>query len=255
MDNQFGTMVACWAAAMMLDSRLDGDPSTWTLGNATRADSAYLTAVEKFAATREILRALSRCMAEQVTSADVVRSSTGDELDLEIADRWLQENAPDQETTTSTHLSFADAKVHLRDAWTAPTRAELLQLLSAEAVAVPSLTRLSRNPVHLAAVVQRVVCKDIPIVTPNVMLSTSRVHVRQPLVPAPVIGRFPAYADSWTDFAGLAPEHEEMLKALPPRLATTNDTRRPPPKRSPKIGRNEPCPCGSGRKYKHCHGR
>jgi preprotein translocase subunit SecA len=22
-----------------------------------------------------------------------------------------------------------------------------------------------------------------------------------------------------------------------------------------KIGRNEPCPCGSGRKYKHCHGR
>jgi preprotein translocase subunit SecA len=21
-----------------------------------------------------------------------------------------------------------------------------------------------------------------------------------------------------------------------------------------KIGRNEPCPCGSGRKYKHCHG-
>jgi preprotein translocase subunit SecA len=21
-----------------------------------------------------------------------------------------------------------------------------------------------------------------------------------------------------------------------------------------KIGRNEPCPCGSGRKYKQCHG-
>jgi uncharacterized protein len=23
---------------------------------------------------------------------------------------------------------------------------------------------------------------------------------------------------------------------------------------SPKVGRNDPCPCGSGRKYKHCHG-
>lgn len=23
----------------------------------------------------------------------------------------------------------------------------------------------------------------------------------------------------------------------------------------PRAGRNEPCPCGSGRKYKHCHGR
>jgi preprotein translocase subunit SecA len=24
---------------------------------------------------------------------------------------------------------------------------------------------------------------------------------------------------------------------------------------SRKVGRNEPCPCGSGKKYKHCHGR
>lgn len=23
----------------------------------------------------------------------------------------------------------------------------------------------------------------------------------------------------------------------------------------PKLGRNDPCPCGSGRKAKHCHGR
>jgi uncharacterized protein len=23
---------------------------------------------------------------------------------------------------------------------------------------------------------------------------------------------------------------------------------------APKVGRNEPCPCGSGKKYKHCHG-
>ena len=22
----------------------------------------------------------------------------------------------------------------------------------------------------------------------------------------------------------------------------------------PKVGRNEPCPCGSGKKYKRCHG-
>ncbi|MDE2462599.1 MAG: SEC-C domain-containing protein, partial [Alphaproteobacteria bacterium] len=22
----------------------------------------------------------------------------------------------------------------------------------------------------------------------------------------------------------------------------------------PKVGRNDPCPCGSGKKYKHCHG-
>jgi preprotein translocase subunit SecA len=26
-------------------------------------------------------------------------------------------------------------------------------------------------------------------------------------------------------------------------------------RRSGKVGRNDPCPCGSGKKYKHCHGR
>ena len=33
----------------------------------------------------------------------------------------------------------------------------------------------------------------------------------------------------------------------------------PPPqtvrRKFPKVGRNEPCPCGSGKKYKHCHGQ
>ncbi len=28
-----------------------------------------------------------------------------------------------------------------------------------------------------------------------------------------------------------------------------------PIRSEPKIGRNEPCPCGSGKKYKHCHGQ
>ena len=23
----------------------------------------------------------------------------------------------------------------------------------------------------------------------------------------------------------------------------------------PKVGRNDPCPCGSGKKYKYCHGQ
>ena len=26
-------------------------------------------------------------------------------------------------------------------------------------------------------------------------------------------------------------------------------------KRDQKVGRNEPCPCGSGKKFKHCHGQ
>ncbi|MDR0701662.1 MAG: preprotein translocase subunit SecA [Azoarcus sp.] len=33
------------------------------------------------------------------------------------------------------------------------------------------------------------------------------------------------------------------------------DRPRVPATAGPKIGRNDPCPCGSGKKYKHCHGR
>jgi SEC-C motif domain protein len=28
-----------------------------------------------------------------------------------------------------------------------------------------------------------------------------------------------------------------------------------PVKAAPKVGRNDPCPCGSGKKYKHCCGK
>jgi len=40
----------------------------------------------------------------------------------------------------------------------------------------------------------------------------------------------------------------------PERSAIDPSTRRPAPAPG-KIGRNEPCPCGSGRKYKRCHGQ
>ena len=37
-------------------------------------------------------------------------------------------------------------------------------------------------------------------------------------------------------------------KQLPKRL-----TFKTAPRQIPQIGRNEPCPCGSGKKYKDCH--
>jgi preprotein translocase subunit SecA len=34
---------------------------------------------------------------------------------------------------------------------------------------------------------------------------------------------------------------------------STNAVEKPP--EVPRVGRNEPCPCGSGKKYKQCHGK
>ena len=47
------------------------------------------------------------------------------------------------------------------------------------------------------------------------------------------------------------PESDEAPAAEPevqlPRVTVRRET--------PKVGRNDPCPCGSGKKYKHCHGK
>ena len=35
----------------------------------------------------------------------------------------------------------------------------------------------------------------------------------------------------------------------------SGDSVQQPQRRGPKVGRNDPCPCGSGKKYKQCHGK
>jgi preprotein translocase subunit SecA len=36
---------------------------------------------------------------------------------------------------------------------------------------------------------------------------------------------------------------------------TQQEQKTQPVKVEKKVGRNEPCPCGSGKKYKQCHGK
>ncbi len=51
--------------------------------------------------------------------------------------------------------------------------------------------------------------------------------------------------------------HEETSALAPVEDAPRDDEQAHTPyvRETPKVGRNEPCPCGSGKKYKHCHGR
>ena len=50
-------------------------------------------------------------------------------------------------------------------------------------------------------------------------------------------------------------DFEDDPGSLFPRLRTEYDFPQPYRRIEPKIGRNEPCPCGSGKKYKKCCGR
>ena len=67
-----------------------------------------------------------------------------------------------------------------------------------------------------------------------------------PAAPAPAAPRFETSTTVTSsgpdEVAAPAPEQEIVL----PKVTIRRET--------PKVGRNEPCPCGSGKKYKACHG-
>lgn len=52
--------------------------------------------------------------------------------------------------------------------------------------------------------------------------------------------------EQWVDILG-----EDKMREIAKKYRQSKTVRR----ESPKIGRNDPCPCGSGKKYKHCCGR
>jgi preprotein translocase subunit SecA len=69
-----------------------------------------------------------------------------------------------------------------------------------------------------------------------------------------------------TDMSKMKVRKDEMVAAQsgggPERIPMENDyidpsgpVRQEPIKAAPKVGRNEPCPCGSGKKFKNCHGK
>jgi preprotein translocase subunit SecA len=65
-----------------------------------------------------------------------------------------------------------------------------------------------------------------------------------------------------TDMSKLRQRKEEMMGApngepveAPEYYDPSENIKQEPIVTGPKIGRNDPCPCGSGKKYKQCHGR
>ncbi|MHB8418779.1 MAG: PBPRA1643 family SWIM/SEC-C metal-binding motif protein [Myxococcales bacterium] len=58
---------------------------------------------------------------------------------------------------------------------------------------------------------------------------------------------------AWHYIVGLEPDEPEDVSDLTRLLALEEgrDVAHPP---APKVGRNDPCPCGSGKKFKRCCG-
>jgi uncharacterized protein len=63
-----------------------------------------------------------------------------------------------------------------------------------------------------------------------------------------------AEADASAPLATLDEAIDDVLACVLD-IADVARPRRPVGRAAPKVGRNDPCPCGSGRKFKRCHGR
>ncbi|HSC15816.1 MAG TPA: SEC-C metal-binding domain-containing protein, partial [Gammaproteobacteria bacterium] len=83
------------------------------------------------------------------------------------------------------------------------------------------------------------------------------VQAVEPAAPDPKTLRFQHAAAPSLTQAPPSPEPRPSASLPDPRM-------RPPPapepvapyvREAPKVGRNDPCPCGSGKKFKQCHGR
>ena len=93
--------------------------------------------------------------------------------------------------------------------------------------------------------------------TISVLMRTS-LPVQQPPQEAP-LQQQPAQRPQYTESKQNLDEPSETQKAM--QQAAHAQTSRGPVERrpivnnQPRVGRNDPCPCGSGKKFKNCHGR
>jgi uncharacterized protein len=104
--------------------------------------------------------------------------------------------------------------------------------------------------------------------------------VAQQMVEDGEIPRLPRYGELWArgflhavhlardDWDDMPADDEEGAQLVDDAVIAAYDLRdywrdvqfesirvKEPIRREPKVGRNDPCPCGSGRKFKQCHGR
>ena len=79
----------------------------------------------------------------------------------------------------------------------------------------------------------------------------------KPAAPAPEVRR--AMPERPNDYSQYTASKESMPGENAQRQAMANAGGGPrkvqPAKAAPRVGRNDPCPCGSGKKFKNCHGK
>jgi preprotein translocase subunit SecA len=173
----------------------------------------------------EALEARERFLEEQLGSPDVVKEFEKYVLLQTIDERWMDHLH---------ELDYVKEGIHLR------AYAQKDPLVEYKKEAYGLFTQLNAtidsNSLH-AFFHARIAARERPR---HDLASARAVHQESDV-----------YAMQQSSMAA-APHNEAALK--PGAGAGGPQPQQPKTREMPKVGRNDPCPCGSGKKYKKCHG-
>ncbi|CAN5483055.1 preprotein translocase subunit SecA [soil metagenome] len=200
-------------------------------------------------------------------------------LDLPLDD-WLKADAIDPEMLEARVLAAADAHVAAKSAafpketWVSVEKSILLQNLDHHWKEHLSTLDALRQVVHLRAYAQKTPIneyKQEAFALFERMLANIREDVTKVIAHAqfqsapPELPELPDFITSHIDpFSGEDNTYDEdaatrglVMSTLPPMQMAQREAAElgeDPADWEGRVNRNSPCPCGSGRKYKHCHG-
>jgi preprotein translocase subunit SecA len=133
-----------------------------------------------------------------------------------------------------------------------------MQIIGPDNTPIESAEQLATAQAHAAALAQaqQAQQQQLPIGAPPLSFPpqhTNTPGARQP-APAPTSNRAPATTIDALEREFHKKKQRELEQARSVSSATADTNGTAPRRSGEKVGRNDPCPCGSGKKYKKCHG-
>ncbi len=129
-----------------------------------------------------------------------------------------------------------------------------MQIIGPDGTPIESAEQLANAQAHAAAIAQaQQAQQQLPIGGPPT--SAPPQHTNAPVArqSAPVSDRAPSTTIDALEREFQKKKQRELEQARSVGAATSSNGNTPRVT-GEKVGRNNPCPCGSGKKYKHCHG-
>jgi preprotein translocase subunit SecA len=126
-----------------------------------------------------------------------------------------------------------------------------MQIIGPDGTPIESADQLAKAQAHAAAIQAQQELAGNP---PNALPTPPPAQSPPPRQPAPVSNRAPSTTIDALEreFQKKKQRELEQARSVSSASATTNGAG--PRRTGEKVGRNDKCPCGSGKKYKHCHG-